>query len=34
MKVFLKTYGWPYGASLHDDFDHFKDDKCFGVKGL
>lgn len=30
-KVFLETYGCPYGAALHDDFKHFKEDKRFRV---
>lgn len=33
-KVYIETYGCPYVASLHDDFDDFKADKWLGVKGL
>jgi len=31
-KIFLETYGGPYGASLHDDFKISKEDKWFIVK--
>ena len=33
-KVYLETYGCPYVASPHDDFEDFKADKWFGVKEL
>lgn len=33
-RVFIETYGCPYGASLHDDFDDFKADKWLGINKL
>ena len=33
-KVFVETYGCPYGAVLHDDFEVPKEDKWLGVNNL
>lgn len=33
-KVFIQTWGCPYVASLHDDFESFKEDKWLGVNTL
>ena len=33
-KIFIETYGCPYVALLHDDFEDIKEDKWLGVKGL
>ena len=34
MKVFVKTYGWPYIPVRRDDFGVIEEDKWFGVRGL
>jgi hypothetical protein len=33
-KVYLKNFGWPLVTVARDGTGDFKEDKCFGVKGL
>jgi len=34
MKIFIRTFGWPYIPVRRDNFGVVEEDKWFGVRGL
>jgi hypothetical protein len=34
LRLYIRTFGWPLVTVARDGAGDFKEDKCFGVKGL